>query len=85
MASAREQGYQIIAVELTAGAQALHEAELEGDCAILLGSEEHGLTRRALAAADKEVFIPMLGKGASLNVHVAGALVAYEIRLGSLA
>ena len=34
-------------------------------------------------ACDAAVFIPMYGKGLSLNVHVALAVVLYHIRHGS--
>ena len=37
----------------------------------MVGHEDHGVPKKALAAADEALFIPMYGKGASLNVHVA--------------
>ncbi|MDR3689230.1 MAG: TrmH family RNA methyltransferase [Fimbriimonas sp.] len=32
---------------------------------------------------DAAVCIPMAGKGRSLNVHVAGAVVAFQVRHGT--
>ncbi len=50
---------------------------------LVLGNE----TKRVLAAdpgglCDGAVFVPMYGKGPSMNVHVAAAIVAYQARIG---
>jgi tRNA (guanosine-2'-O-)-methyltransferase len=71
-------GFRSYAVEITAAARAYHEVEFAERSAFVLGNEEHGITRDALAACQEAVYLPMLGKGASLNVHVAGAVVAYR-------
>jgi len=42
------------------------------------GTEKHGLTGEALAAADLQVRIPMSGKANSLNVATSAAIVLYE-------
>ena len=49
------------------------------DCAIVLGAEGHGLHDLIGKKCDYLVSIPMLGKVASLNVSVAGAVVMYEV------
>ena len=46
---------------------------------ILIGSEPHGLSREAVAAADVRVTIPMPGETESLNASVAAAIVMYEL------
>jgi len=38
------------------------------------------IARVTLALCDEAVFLPMWGKGASLNVHVALGIVVYQIR-----
>jgi tRNA G18 (ribose-2'-O)-methylase SpoU len=38
---------------------------------LIVGHEDHGVTKAVLAECDSSVFIPMVGKGLSLNVHVA--------------
>jgi len=76
-----EEGFLPVAVELTAGARPYHEVPWPAAVALVLGSEEHGLTRGALAACDSAVYVPMLGRGRSLNVHVAAAVVAYRALL----
>ncbi|WP_199431328.1 TrmH family RNA methyltransferase [Qaidamihabitans albus] len=47
--------------------------------ALLLGSEGHGLSEPALAAADVAVRIPMAGDVDSLNVATAAAVAFYEM------
>ena len=46
---------------------------------LLMGSERHGLTDEMMSACDQMVAIPMVGRGDSLNVAVATAVVLYEI------
>jgi tRNA G18 (ribose-2'-O)-methylase SpoU len=46
---------------------------------VLLGNEQHGLPDDIVAEADVCVEIPMVGRGASLNVAVAGSLVLYRL------
>jgi len=48
--------------------------------ALLLGAEGDGLSRRALAAADTIVTIPMAGGVDSLNVAAASAVALWELR-----
>jgi TrmH family RNA methyltransferase len=49
-------------------------------CAIVLGSEDKGLSEEWLSGADELVKISMNGKIDSLNVSVAGAVMAFEAR-----
>lgn len=49
--------------------------------AIVLGSEGDGLSRRAIAAADSVVTIPMLHGVDSLNVASASAVALYALRV----
>ena len=75
------QGFEAIGVEITADARAYHEQAWPEAVALVLGNEDHGLTRAALAACKHTVYLPMLGRGRSLNVHVAAAVVAYRALL----
>jgi signal transduction histidine kinase len=54
------------------------EAELDGRVAVVLGNEAHGLSSAEVAACDRAVSIPLAGEAESLNVAVAGAVVAFE-------
>lgn len=46
--------------------------------AIVFGNEGNGISPQMLQAADKTVFIPMVGKAESLNVASAAAIMLYE-------
>jgi tRNA (guanosine-2'-O-)-methyltransferase len=46
---------------------------------VLLGHEWHGIPEEQVEDADVCVEIPMVGRGASLNVAVAGSLVLYRL------
>jgi len=56
------------------------EANLTGPLAILVGSEDRGLSDQAANLANRAVAIPMLGISDSLNVSVTAALLAFETR-----
>jgi len=67
-------------VELANGATSLLRLEpARASTVLLLGHEHHGVPEDVLAVVDECVEIPMVGWGASLNVAVAGSLVAYRL------
>lgn len=70
-------GYTLIGAAGDA-AMLCDEADLTGPTAIVLGSEAHGLSAPTRARLDAVVAIPMQGPTESLNVSVAGAILAYE-------
>ena len=53
--------------------------KLDGPIALVMGSEEKGLSENTLKMADELVAIPIKGKINSLNVSVASALIMYEV------
>ena len=55
------------------------EIDLTEPTAIVLGSEAHGLSADVAARASTRVTIPMLGQVESLNVAMAGAVLAFEL------
>jgi tRNA (guanosine-2'-O-)-methyltransferase len=76
----RAAGWRIVAVELAEGAIPLPRLEpARQPTVVLLGHEQHGLPEELVASADRCVEIPMVGRGASLNVAVAGSLVLYRL------
>lgn len=75
----RADGYHVVAVELTEGAVPYHEYRFPSRSCLVVGHEDHGVTRPTLATCDAAVFLPMYGKGLSLNVHVALSIVVYHI------
>jgi 23S rRNA (guanosine2251-2'-O)-methyltransferase len=74
----KEDGWTLCAVEITPDAEPYYAVDWPEKTCIVVGHEDHGVTKKALAHCDKKVFIPMYGKGASLNVHVALAIVAFQ-------
>ena len=56
----------------------LYEANLRGSVAVVMGSEEDGITSDLINLADVSCRIPMRGEIASLNVGVATGMVLYE-------
>lgn len=76
----RALGKRIVAVELAEGATALPRlAVASGPTVMLLGHEHSGVPDDVLALVDECVEIPMIGRGSSLNVAVAGSLVVYRL------
>ena len=76
----RKSGKRIVAVELAEGSTSLPRlVPATGPTVLLLGHEHQGVPDEVLAKADLCVDIPMVGVGASLNVAVAGSLVAYRL------
>ena len=76
----RDEGYQIYALEITEEAKPYYEVDWPDRVCFIVGHEDHGVTRATLSLCDEAVFVPMWGKGASLNVHVALAVVTYHVR-----
>ena len=60
------------------GSTPLWEANLKGPLAVVMGSEERGLSKPALRICDELAHIPMQGQIDSLNVSVAAGLFLYE-------
>ncbi|MBN1985917.1 MAG: 23S rRNA (guanosine(2251)-2'-O)-methyltransferase RlmB [Prolixibacteraceae bacterium] len=54
-------------------------AKLNEPVAIVMGSEESGISNTVLQLTDEQVMIPVLGKIQSLNVSVAAAIILYEV------
>lgn len=74
----RAQGITTVAAT-PAATQHHWEVPLTGPIAVIVGSEQYGLTDTWLAKADEQVRIPMLGAADSLNVATAATLMVYEV------
>lgn len=73
----REQGIRTVAT--TPGATQLYTAtDLTGPVAIVMGSEQFGLSREWLEASEAQVRIPMAGQADSLNVAMATIITLFE-------
>ncbi len=71
-------GLQIVAATEKASVD-YTSLDYSGPTAIVMGSEDRGVSDEYLKRADHHVQIPILGKIESLNVSVATAVVLYEI------
>ncbi len=76
----RSAGRRIVAVEVADDALPLPLLEpARAPTVLLLGHERHGLPDEVVDLADDVIEIPMVGRGASLNVAVAGSLAIYRL------
>jgi tRNA (guanosine-2'-O-)-methyltransferase len=74
----KTQKMQVLVTNLSKSAVDFRDIDYTLPTAIILGQEKHGATEKAVAAADQDIIIPMVGMVQSLNVSVAAALILYE-------
>lgn len=82
IANLKKQGYKIIAIELTdKGFTNLELASkiksLDKVC-FIAGNEVHGVKKSTLEKCDASVYLPMYGRGGSLNVGVSIGAILYS-------
>ncbi|MCA4894164.1 MAG: 23S rRNA (guanosine(2251)-2'-O)-methyltransferase RlmB [Cytophagales bacterium] len=73
----KDNGIQIIACTEKA-TNTIYQIDLNTPVAIILGSEEDGISPQMLKDADHLAKIPLMGSIESLNVSVAAGIVVYE-------
>lgn len=74
----KESGLQIVACHEKTDTN-VYEADFKKPTAIIMGSEENGISGEYLKRSDVQVKIPMSGSIASLNVSVATGIVLFEV------
>ncbi|NQY89097.1 MAG: tRNA (guanosine(18)-2'-O)-methyltransferase TrmH [Colwellia sp.] len=74
----KAQGMQILVTNLSDTAVDFRDIDYTKPTAIILGQEKFGASDVALALADQDIVIPMVGMVQSLNVSVACSVVLYE-------
>jgi 23S rRNA (guanosine2251-2'-O)-methyltransferase len=74
----RESGLRLFAATEKA-AEAVFHTDLTGPAAIIMGSEEQGVSAGLLKEAGHLVSIPMKGTISSLNVSVAAGIMLFEV------
>ncbi len=57
----------------------IYDISFSGACAIIMGSEDRGISPSILKVADQTAKLPILGEISSLNVSVACAVFLYEV------
>lgn len=77
----KKEGYSLVAVEIAEGAVPYTEYKWPEKVCLVLGNEVNGVYTSVMKHRDGAVYIPMFGKGRSLNVHVSAAVVAFDLRV----
>lgn len=75
----KESGLKIIAATEKSATQ-IDKASLNGPAAIIMGSEDKGISRELLDQSDIQIAIPIEGAIGSLNVSVSAGILLYEIK-----
>ncbi len=79
----KKSGVFVFGTALNADAKPIHQANLQGKTALVMGSEGDGMRRLTLERCDELVYIPMSGNEygnlQSLNVSVATGMALYEV------
>lgn len=76
------EGYELVVVEIAEGAVSYLEFEFPPKTCLVLGNEGAGVYGKVMKHCKAAVYIPMFGKGRSMNVHVSAAVVAFQAVLG---
>ncbi|MFT3904099.1 MAG: RNA methyltransferase [Niabella sp.] len=81
IATLRERGFRVLAVEQVAASQKLHELRWDGNepLALVFGNEVTGVEQSTIALCDGCVEIPQLGMKHSLNIATAAGVVLWEL------
>jgi len=73
----KDAGVWVVGTEAEAS-RSVHEADLTGPPAVVMGAEGSGLRRLTRESCDFTVSLPMRGVVESLNVSVATGIILYE-------
>ncbi|UKN03106.1 23S rRNA (guanosine(2251)-2'-O)-methyltransferase RlmB [Paracrocinitomix mangrovi] len=73
----KEYGVQIVAATEKSD-KMIYDVDFDLPTAIIMGSEEDGVSRKLLSESDELAKIPMVGEIASLNVSVSAGIMLYE-------
>lgn len=74
---ARHEGFAVVAVDNTPGAQRLETVALPRDCVLLFGQEGPGVSEAAQDQADLTVSIAQFGSTRSINAGVAAGIAMH--------
>ena len=77
----KDNGYQIIALEITKTSKALHTYKFHNEqpIALIIGDENFGISEAILNLCDSIVHLEMFGQNSSMNVVQATSITLYEI------
>jgi 23S rRNA (guanosine2251-2'-O)-methyltransferase len=71
-------GFQVVAATEKA-TETLYAVDFTQSTAIVMGSEDEGISKEVLKLCDRQVAIPLRGKIESLNVSAAAAVMLFEV------
>lgn len=74
----RAAGYRLFG-SVVAGGEAYDSVDLTGSVALVVGNEAHGISFEVADHVDSLITIPMAGPTESLNVAMAGTVIAFEV------
>lgn len=74
----RAEGWTLVAVEVTEGAIPYLDFEFPHRVCLVLGNEGAGVYGSLLRQCSAAVYVPMFGKGRSMNVAMCAGIVAYR-------
>ena len=80
----KSQGFVVTALEITDEAVevGIYKNNIKSNkIAIVIGNEVYGVTKEMLSHCDNSVYLPMYGKGASLNVSVSFGILLYLLSI----
>lgn len=80
ISSLKEKGYKIAATTPHTDSYTVHNIPINEPVAFLFGTEQVGLSEKALELADYFVKIPMVGFTESFNISVSAALTIHSVR-----
>jgi tRNA G18 (ribose-2'-O)-methylase SpoU len=75
------EGWSVVGVEVADGAVPLREYAFPDKTCLVLGNEGAGIYDSIMKQMDGSVYIPQFGKGRSMNVVTAAAVVAFQAAL----
>ncbi len=80
----KKHGFTIVALEITDESipidQSFRFTNTNNKICVVVGSEVYGVTNKTLEKCDGALYIPMYGKGASLNVAVSAGVALFSMR-----
>ena len=74
----KNEGFKIVAATEKSDTP-LWSGDLKGRVAIVMGSEDKGISKESLKLCDQQLAIPLKGEISSLNVSVAAGILIFEV------
>lgn len=74
----QQEGFQIVAAT-EKSRKLLYDADFKRPTALIMGSEDEGISKEVLKLCDEQLAIPMIGHIESLNVSAAAAVMLFEV------